>query len=196
VLLSLVWTFAFLAAVYDRDDSIDSLCSDLSLLPATLGTDVSLNPSPEETKISHFTQPPMLFSRSDWDLREYLLTATLPEITGVGLGEDGPLIVPAGHKSHANHLATRPSPHRLLKSVYVLDYEMLRSTIGACTFRFHPGHGSHSLHFPVISGHAPKHAHRVAEADPVSKERVTVSSSPHFIINLPCPFSDPQCIDG
>ena len=143
----------------------------------------------------HFTPPPMLFSRSGWDLREYLLTATLPEITGVGVGEDGPLSVPPGHKSHANHLSTRPSPHRLLKSMYVLDYEMLRSTIRACTYRFHPGPGLLSLHFPVISRHAPKHAPGAADADPVSKERVTISSFPHFIINLPCPFSDPQCID-
>jgi hypothetical protein len=79
----------------------------------------------------------MLFSKSGWDLREYLLTATLPEITGVGMGEDGPLIVPGGHKSHANHLSTRPSPYRLLKSMYVLDYEMLRSSIRACTYWFH-----------------------------------------------------------
>jgi hypothetical protein len=80
----------------------------------------------------------MLFSKSGWDLREYLLTATLPDISGVGMGEDGPLIVPPGHKSHANHLSTRPSPHRLLTGMYVWDYEMLRWGIRACTFRFHP----------------------------------------------------------
>lgn len=143
----------------------------------------------------HLTQPTMLFSRSRWDLREYLLTATLPEITGMGMGEGGPLIVPAGHKSHANHLSTRPSTYRLLKSMYVLDYEMLRLTIRACTYRFHPGPCSLSLHFPVINSHAPKHAPGAADADPVSKERVTISCSPHFIINIPCPFPDPQCID-
>jgi hypothetical protein len=80
----------------------------------------------------------MLFSKSGWDLREYLLTATLPEISGIGVGEDGPLVVPSGHKSHANHLSTGPSSYRLLKSMYVLDYEMLRSTIRACTYPFHP----------------------------------------------------------
>jgi hypothetical protein len=146
--------------------------------------------------MQHLAQPPMLFSKSGLDLREYLLAATLPEITGVGIGEGGPLVVPAGHKSHTNNLSTRPSPHRLLKSMYVLDYEMLRSTIRACTYRFHPpGPGSLSLHFPVINSHAPKHAPGAADADPVSKERVTISSSPLFITNLPCPFPDPQCID-
>ncbi|KAF9653074.1 hypothetical protein BDM02DRAFT_2132787 [Thelephora ganbajun] len=120
----------------------------------------------------------MLFSKSGWDLREYLLTATLPEISGVGMDEDGPLIVPAGYKSHANHLSTRPSPHRLLTSMYVLDYEMLRLTIR-----------------DFINSHAPRHAPRAANADPVSKERVTISSSPHFITKLPSPFSDPRCID-
>ena len=89
-------------------------------------------------RIQHLAQPPMLFSKSGWDLREYLLTATLPEITGGGMGEDGPIIVPAGHKSHANHLSTRPSPYRLLTSMYVWDYEMLRWAIRACAFPFHP----------------------------------------------------------
>jgi hypothetical protein len=60
---------------------------------------------------------------------------------------------------------------------------------------FIPGPSSLSLHLPVISTHAPRHALGAADADPVSKERVTVSSSPNFIVNLPCPFSDPQCID-
>ena len=80
----------------------------------------------------------MLFSKSGWDLHQYLLTATLPEISGVGMSEDGALIVPAGHKSHANHLSTRPSPHRLLTSMYAWDHGMLRWAIRACAFRFHP----------------------------------------------------------
>ena len=174
----------------------NSLCPNPSLLPATLCTDVPLNPSWDTTRTQHLERPHMLFSKSGWDLREYLLTATLPEISGVGTGEDGPLFVPAGHKSHANHLSTRPSPHRLLTSMYVWDYEMLRWTIRGCTYRFHPPvPGSLSLHFPVINSHAPSHAPGAADADPVSKERVTISSLPYFITNLASPFSDPQCID-
>jgi len=138
----------------------------------------------------------MLFSKSGWDLREYLLTATLPEITGVGLGEDGPIAVPAGHKSHANHLSTRPSPYRLLTSMYVWDYEMLRWAIRACAFLFHPPVLALS-HFisQVINNHAPRYAPGAVDADPASQEKVTISSPPRFIANPVIPFADPQCTD-
>lgn len=116
----------------------NSLCSHLSLLPAAQCTRIPLNLSQDTTRMQHPKYPPMLFLKSGWDLREYLLAAILPEISGVGMGKDGPLVVPAGHKSHANHLSTRPSPHRLLTSMYVCDYEMLRWAIRACTYRFHP----------------------------------------------------------
>ena len=137
----------------------------------------------------------MLFSKSSWDLREYLLTATLPEITGVGMSDDGPLIVPAGHKSHANHLSTRPSPHRLLKTMYILDHEMLRSSIRVCAYQLHFRSWLALTNFPVISSRASRHVSRTVGADPATKERITISNPPHFVTNLPCPFSDPQCID-
>lgn len=180
--------------MYDQDDSSPFVPIIRFCPPHCSG--VPLNPSSETTRVQHLKQFPMLFSKSGWDLREYLLTTTLPEISGVGMGEDGPLVVPAGHKSHANHLSTRPSPHRLLTSMYVWDYEILRWTIRGCTYRFHPpASGFLSLHFPVINGHAPRHAPRAADADPVSNERVTISSPPQFITNLVSPFSDPQSID-
>ena len=135
--MSSVWAFAFFLWCTTRVPL--PLCPNSSLLPVTICTDLALNPSlGSATRMQRLAQPSMLFSKSAWDLHEYLLTATLPEISGVGMGEDGPLIVPTGHKSHANHLSTRPSPHRLLTSIYAWDHGMLRWAIRACAFRFHP----------------------------------------------------------
>jgi hypothetical protein len=131
--LSLVWTFLFLSPGTTR-----MFHSPLSQFFASTMHSPALNPSRGTMNPTFPPHPPMLFLKSGWDLREYLLAVTLPEIGGVGMSEHGPLIVPPGHKSHANHLSTGPSPHRLLTSMYVWDYEMLRWAIRACTFRFHP----------------------------------------------------------